>query len=116
MPQAVLPAHDIVQWQEVAWSRIPNGVLRLRSTLRTALCWLGECHGAHQIVNERVPQRYRLHLVKPSHHKPHKPAPTRNGVDTLGGGGALLVDVLGLLTVHALTPLGNGLTEWKDLL
>ena len=109
MPQAVL-AHDIVQWREVAWSRNRSGVLRPRFTLRTASRRVGKCHGPHQVVSERVPQRCRLHLVKPSHHKPHKPTPTRNGVDTLGGGGAVLVDVLGLLAAHALAPLGNGFT------
>ena len=109
MPQAVL-AHDIVEWREVAWSRNRSGVLRPHFTLRTASRRLGECHGPHQIMSKCVPQRYRLHLVQSSHHKLHKPAPTRNGVDTLGSGGALLVDVLGLLAAHALAPLGNGLT------
>src|SRR6266566_4690116 len=96
-------------------SDIRSGIMRSRSVLPTALRRLGQCHGPHQIMSKRVPQRYRLYLLQPSHHKLLKPTPTRNSVDTFSGGGALLVDLLGLATAHTLTPTGNNravIGEW----
>src|SRR3970040_2786394 len=60
-------------------------------------------------MRQRIPQRHGLALVETAHQELGKPTPARNSVDTLGGGGALLVDLLGLVAAHALAPQGNDL-------
>ena len=97
----------MAQGREVALRRNRSWILGPPPTLRPTSRRRSKSYGPHQVMGERVPQRYRLYLVKTAHHKPAKPASTRNGVDTLGGGGTLPIDVLRLATSHALAPLGN---------
>src|SRR5258705_11992261 len=80
-------------------------VFSSRATVPTVLRRLGERDCAHQVVSERIPQRHRFYLVEPAHQKLGKSAPARDGINTLGGGGALLVNLLGRVTAHALAPL-----------
>jgi hypothetical protein len=98
-----------VQRREVVWRGALNGVLRPRATVPAVLRRLGERHRPHQIVGERVPQCHCFYLIEPAHQKLCEPTPARDGVNTFGGGGALLVNLLGHFTAHALAPLDNRL-------
>ncbi len=101
---------SMAQGQEGAWKRNRSWVVGPRLTLRPTSNQRTKSYGPHQVMGERVPQRYRLYLVKTTHHKLVKPASTCNSVDTLGSGSALPIDVLCLAASHALAPLGNGRT------
>ena len=95
------------EYSGARWHGAVSGVLRTGATPPAVLRLLGECRRPHQVMGKRVPQHHGFYLIKPAHQKLCEPAPARNGVNTLSGGGALLVNLLGRFTAHALAPLGK---------
>src|SRR5580704_1558536 len=62
---------------------------------------------ADHVVGESVPQRDGLDLVHAAHKKLRQPAITCLGVGALRGRGPLLVDRLGIVTAHTVSPVGH---------
>src|ERR1700675_936029 len=69
--------------------------------------WRHQTPRADHVVGESVPQRAGLDLVHAAHKKLRQPAITCLGVGALRGRGPLLVDRLGVVTAHTVSPVGH---------
>src|SRR4051794_1464524 len=80
---------------------------RRAATAPDAGSGLDQPPGADHVVGQRVPQGDGLDLLEAAHQELRQSAIARLRVGAFRGRRALLVDVLGLVTAHALAPRGD---------
>src|SRR5690349_9739925 len=108
----MMRSHD---WQPLRATPQPLPAASGRVSL-VARSGLDQPPGADQVVGQGVPQGDGLDLLQAAHKELRQSPIARLSVGAFSGRRALLVDVLGLATAHALAPFGDTrlvAREWR---